>query len=381
MLIQEQLKQQAGFSDVERSIADFILAQGAGLKQLSARQIAAEAYVSPSSVVRLCQKLGYDGYNAFQDAWLAEQEYLSSRFQDLDANHPFDPGEPITVIARKLGALYRETIDDTLALLDPDALVRAVGYCRRARNIYICSGGAQSALAESFAEKMAKIGKPVVLSQRGDVMYFHACNCDLKDCFIVLSYSGETPQTLRVARKLKQRRVNTIAVTSYGSNTLASLFDCVLCVSTRERLVRNLGSFSAHLTALFVMDVLYAGVLSQNYDQVADDRVKNVRDFEIYRHSDNPLLREECPRGKPYAKRPGMPPQREGTPGPFLPFGRLHHPAPQNFDSLPWVLAECFTKTALFSAIVATLLKHTPEILSFACLGTRLKTPKQIDLQ
>ena len=110
MLIQEQLKQQAGFSDVERSIADFILAQGAGLKQLSARQIAAEAYVSPSSVVRLCQKLGYDGYNAFQDAWLAEQEYLSSRFQDLDANHPFDPGEPITVIARKLGALYRETI-------------------------------------------------------------------------------------------------------------------------------------------------------------------------------------------------------------------------------------------------------------------------------
>ena len=32
MLIREQLKQQAGFSDVERSIADFILAQGAGLK-------------------------------------------------------------------------------------------------------------------------------------------------------------------------------------------------------------------------------------------------------------------------------------------------------------------------------------------------------------
>ena len=66
-----------------------------------------------------------------------------------------------------------------------------------------------------------------------------------------------------------------------------------ICVSTRERLVSNMGSFSAHLTALFVLDVLYAGVLSQNYDQVADDRVKNVRDFEIYRHSDNPLLREE----------------------------------------------------------------------------------------
>ena len=225
MLIQEQLKQQAGFSDVERSIADFILARGAGLKQLSARQIAAEAYVSPASVVRLCQKLGYDGYNAFRDAWLAEQEYLSSRFQDLDANHPFNPGEPITVIARKLGALYQETIDDTLALLDGDALVKAVNYCRRARNVYVCAGGAQIALADSFAEKMAKIGKPVVLSQRSDLMYFHACNCELKDCFIVLSYSGETPQTLRVARKLKQRRVNTIAVTSYGSNTLASLFE------------------------------------------------------------------------------------------------------------------------------------------------------------
>ena len=54
-----------------------------------------------------------------------------------------------------------------------------------------------------------------------------------------------------------------------------------------------MGTFSAHLTALFVLDVLYAGVLSQNYDAVAADRVHNVREFEVYRHSDNPLLRED----------------------------------------------------------------------------------------
>ncbi len=54
MIIEERLKLQEGFSDVEKAIADYILERGEELKNESARYVAGRVYASPSSVTRLC---------------------------------------------------------------------------------------------------------------------------------------------------------------------------------------------------------------------------------------------------------------------------------------------------------------------------------------
>ncbi len=293
MLIRERLAQRADFSQADCAIADYILQRGAALQGESARHIAAAAYTSASSVVRLCQKLGFEGYNQFRDAWLAEGRYLSGHFQEIDANRPFDPGDPVTTIASKMAALYRETVDDTLALQDPGMLVQAVNYCQRAGTLYVCSAGSQSSLAGAFAEKMAKIGKTVVVEARADMNFFHACTCPPTDCFLLISYSGETANTLRVARKLRQRRVHTVVITSCGGNTLGSLFGCRLYLSTRERLVSNAGTFGAHLSALFLLDLLYAGVFGLDFEANYERKKQLSQEFEVYRRSENPMLRED----------------------------------------------------------------------------------------
>ena len=66
MIIEERLKLQEGFSDVEKAIADYILERGEELKNESARYVAGRVYASPSSVTRLCQRLGFDGYPDFR---------------------------------------------------------------------------------------------------------------------------------------------------------------------------------------------------------------------------------------------------------------------------------------------------------------------------
>ena len=77
-MIVEQLREQAGFSPIERSIADHFLSAGEALREQSARSIAARLYTAPSTVSRLCKRLGYSGYNEFRDASLDELRYLSS---------------------------------------------------------------------------------------------------------------------------------------------------------------------------------------------------------------------------------------------------------------------------------------------------------------
>lgn len=292
MLIRQRLALRDDFSQVDCAIADYILRRGAALQGESARHIASAVYTSASSVVRLCQKLGFAGYSDFRDAWLAEGRYLSGHFQEIDANRPFAPGDPVTTIASKMAALYRETVDDTLVLQDPDMLVQAVNYCRRAGTIYVCSAGSQSGLAEAFGEKMAKIGKTVLAEARTDMNFFHACTCPVTDCFLLISYSGETANTLRVARKLRQRRVHTVAITSYGGNTLGKLFSCKLYLSTRERLVSNTGNFGAHLSTMYLLDLLYAGVFGLDFEGNYELKKQVSREFEIYRRSENPVLKE-----------------------------------------------------------------------------------------
>ena len=78
MLVQDKLQSGEHFTEVDRRIADYLLARGEGLRGETVRQIAARLYVAPSSVMRLAQKLGYDGFNALRDDYLKEIEVHSS---------------------------------------------------------------------------------------------------------------------------------------------------------------------------------------------------------------------------------------------------------------------------------------------------------------
>ena len=72
MLVKEKLMMREEFSEVDIAIANYVLEREYQLKQDSVRRIAQETYVSPSSIIRFCQKLGYEGYNDFRDDYLKE---------------------------------------------------------------------------------------------------------------------------------------------------------------------------------------------------------------------------------------------------------------------------------------------------------------------
>ena len=291
-MIVEQLKEKSGFSPIERSIADHFLEAGEALREQSARSIAARLYTAPSTVSRLCKRLGYSGYNEFRDAYLDELRYLSSAFTDIDANQPFRRSDDTRTIAAKIGALYRETVSDNLQLVDAGSLGHAVELVADARMVFVYSGGPQAYLAEDFADKMSRIGHRVMVPQKGDMAYFLASSAGPDDVFVVLSYSGETSGALRVAEQARAAGCPVIALTSFGRNTLAQMADVVLPVSTREKLVEKLGCYGMSISTMLLLDIIYSCVVAKDYDRNVIRRVTVTRDYEIYRDSDNPILHD-----------------------------------------------------------------------------------------
>ena len=93
MLLTQRIEEM-DLPSAEKTAANYLLAQGRKLKGQSTRRIASEAYTTPATLVRLGQRLGYEGWTDLELAWnYAEidekevaKEYLENVEKYLDIN-------------------------------------------------------------------------------------------------------------------------------------------------------------------------------------------------------------------------------------------------------------------------------------------------------
>jgi len=290
MLLVEKLNHQMNMSSGEKSIADFILAIGGKLNKYSTRNIADSTYTSPATVIRLCKKMGYSGFDEFKEQYIKEINYLEQQHGDVDVNFPFSKDDTISKTANKICRLYEQTVKDTLSIMQYDMLQKAVTLIKYCDTLYVFSAGTALNHAEAFKEKMMKIGRNVVISSNLNYQLYEVNCINKKDCALIISYSGETEKTLLVAQTCKEKSIPIIAFTSFGENALSQLATCKLLISTRESLFHNIADFSSHLSINLLLDVLYAAFYLQKYDENYQYKLTLVKHMESLRHSTNPFL-------------------------------------------------------------------------------------------
>lgn len=266
MLIRERLDT-CDFSNSERGVVDFILEKRMEIRNMTIREIAKGAFASPSTLVRIAGKMGFGGWNELKEAYLREEKYLQSYFQDIDANLPFARKDSIVSIASKIALLKKEAIDDTRVLLTHDDLQEAVMIMRKASSIDIYAVSKNLILAQEFQYNMRKIGKRVeVCLMQGEVA--HAAYLTQRtSCGIIISYSGETPVLLQAADIMKKHQIPIIAITNIGESSLSGKADCVLRICTREKQYSKISSFTTDSSIAYLLDVLYSCMFALHYEK------------------------------------------------------------------------------------------------------------------
>jgi DNA-binding MurR/RpiR family transcriptional regulator len=135
---------------------------------------------------------------------------------------------------------------------------------------------------------MNRIGKHVSLCDVDP--QFDAVNSDSDTCAIVISYTGES-SVVGLLPFLKKQKVPIIALTSIGENTLTKYADCILRITTRERLYSKIGSFSSNDSICFLLDVLYACVFSKDYKNNLEFKT-HISQYFDHRKSSNKVMEE-----------------------------------------------------------------------------------------
>lgn len=255
------------FSSSEKSIAEYILNHSEDVLNFSTIELAKKTYTSPSTVVRLCQKLNYKGYNEFKIALSANLQYILSHQQNINVNFPFSKNTNISSISNSIAKLYQESINETLQLLNQEDLHHSIILLDHAQIIDIYGVSNPLRMASDFQYKMFRIGKDVRIAPMINEQLFQAAQSNSSHCAILVSYSGETEEIIKAAQILKKQKTPMIAITSIGDNQLSSYCQYILNIDSREQIYNKISTIGSTVSIHFVFDLLYTAIFTRHYEE------------------------------------------------------------------------------------------------------------------
>lgn len=292
MLIIEKLKSDTSLSKAEKSVANKMIELQLEIENISIRELAKLSYTSTSAITRLCHKMGFEGYNELKKKYLEEVKYLNEHFEHIDANIPFHKDDNVAKVLSSIANLYQETAKDTLSLIQYYDMLEAVKLLEKSRHIYVLCMGSSLELGKIFAEKMARIGVHVTVSENFNEQYYQSYNSSFDDCFIIISYSGTILKIQEYIDNIKRHHAKSILITSLGESDLKKNVDVSLTMTTRERLYSNISSYSTIVSTMLLLDMLYSLYFYHRYDYYFDYKKELAIAYESCRKASHYVMEE-----------------------------------------------------------------------------------------
>ncbi|WP_149203249.1 MurR/RpiR family transcriptional regulator [Actinotalea subterranea] len=247
-----------------RRVAELVLADPEHAAGLTISRLAAEAGASQSTIVRLCQELGLDGYREFRLALVSE---LGRR--EGAAHTPVTgdiaPGDSIGTVIEKIAFADARAVEDTARSLSADSLEAVVEAIVQARRTDIYGVAASGIVAADLEQKLHRIGRVAFAHTDTHLALTSAALLMPGDVAIGISHTGMTNDTVDALTLARAQGATTVAITNAPRSDLAATADHVLLTAARETTFRS-GATASRLAQLTVVDCVFVAVAQRTYD-------------------------------------------------------------------------------------------------------------------
>lgn len=160
----EYLKQA---SETEKGIIRFILSDPERASHMGTHELARVVFASPSTIGRLCRKIGFDDYREYQRALACELALREGVVIESD----FEIGEQdsIETIISKTVSRSNASLEDTQSLIDSRVVEQCVGLMARADSMTFFGVGASLLVAKDAFFKFIRVKKHCQISDDFDL--------------------------------------------------------------------------------------------------------------------------------------------------------------------------------------------------------------------
>lgn len=291
-MLLEQKVEQIKLTPSQQVIYEYLMNEKEKIKKKNVKIVSKETYTSPATVTRFAQALGYSGFEELKEDYLNELRYINTHFSSIDVNYPFTSMDNIQKIASKIALVTKETIDDTLELVDHDSLQKAIKYLLEAKMIHYFGLSYNLALGYIFQMDMTRIGKYVNVWDRNGEQLFLPSVVSKDDCVIFVSYTAKTKNRMIPIEQIKKQGAKIIVITSLGENDYIPFADVVLRMTTREKIHSKIKSYSTETSLKYLLDLLYSCVYACHYDENNQKRINACAAGEVSRESELDVMKE-----------------------------------------------------------------------------------------
>lgn len=254
----------SGLTKKEKLVAEYVLQFPNDVPKMSIYELALASGTSPSSVVRLCKTLGYEGYKDFCRLLTAD---VSANQENDIVYEDVRPGDTLSSIAKSVAMSNVRAIESSLQILNFEQLDQAVAAISQADRVDFYGVGTSCLVALDAHSKFLRISKNSNASEDPHVQVLSAATLKKGDVAVIISYSGETRDVLTITDVAKKTSATIIAITKYGKNSLSAQADICLCTFSTENLIRS-GAMSSRISQLTIIDIIYTAVASRDYNKV-----------------------------------------------------------------------------------------------------------------
>ncbi|HET9342664.1 MAG TPA: MurR/RpiR family transcriptional regulator [Candidatus Eremiobacteraceae bacterium] len=245
----------------EKRVADYIRAHPEELIHFTVTELADATQTSESTVVRLCQKLGYKGYQEFKI--MLARDLVSPADTIFEA---IAPSDPIDVLKTKVFQANIQALRDTIEVLDDAMLARAAAAIRSAGKMDIYGIGGSSSIAFDAYHKFHRIGIACIAHSDTDMMATSAVLLAPGDVALGISHTGSSHDIVEAIRLAKEAGATTICITHNATSPITRVSDIALFTAARETAFSS-DAMTSRLAQLSIIDTVYLAVALADYDK------------------------------------------------------------------------------------------------------------------
>ena len=250
-----------GFSSsaIER-LAQFAIDHREEIPSMAISDFAEAAGASQTTVVRLCKELRYSGYKEFRMA-MAESRgrRRDADLLGLDLPPQAVRGDEIEVLAKQVIRINADILADTLKLIDPEAIRRAIDLMLSATHIHLVGFGSSAPLAFDIYQRLLRLGVAASYDFDPHIVAIIGATASPGAVLFGISYSGTTRDLVETLEIAHARNLRSIVLTSFAASPAARVADVTLLSALRST-GRPTEAISSRISQLAIIDVLFVGL-------------------------------------------------------------------------------------------------------------------------
>ena len=269
MRIIDQIRNRDAFTPTENTIVSYLEENSRNVVNMSLEQLASTLYVSKSSIIRLCKKMGFKGHKELCVELAKEIDTLVYENELINSSVPFRESDSIQAVAGKTLALTKSAVSETFSEMDLGEVNCLAEKIHNADTVYIYAVSECAIYGEFFAEKLVALGINVEINHYPGSMLVNAARQKKGSCALFLTYSLFNSEMRRSAEILKENGIQIFLICGMNKNQLQTFADHVIRIHFYEPSpkISNIGSSSG---IIYLLNVIYGVIFNMDYKQNMD---------------------------------------------------------------------------------------------------------------